>query len=88
MMKASWLASRVACSRLTTPISGTRIVRTFGLRKRHSSLRKPNGNSLPLRSLVSSFRSGSVIMNATGTPSTSATMIRSSNTIGFSFLPA
>src|SRR3546814_1859606 len=46
-MKASWLAIRDACNSLTTPISGTRIVRTFGLRSHHSSFAQPKGSSLP-----------------------------------------
>ena len=87
-MKASWLAMREDCSFLRTPINGTRIVRTRGLRSHSSSLMKLNGNSDPPIGFSTSLRSGSVIMNATGSPSYSATMIRSSRTIGLNFLPA
>ena len=86
-MKASWLAILVDCSFLTTPINGTRIVRTFGARSHQSSLAQLNANNDPPKVPVFSFISGHVIMKATGSPSTSAIRIRSLKTIGFSCFP-
>jgi predicted AAA+ superfamily ATPase len=89
-MKASWLAVRVPCSFLTTPINGTRIVVTCGLPtlSHQSSFAQLNGHSEPPYFTSCSFRSGMVIMKATGSPSISAIRIRSSKTMGFSFFPA
>src|SRR6185436_15328041 len=49
---------------------------------------QPKGNSEPFKGFNTSFRLGSMIMKATGSPSNSATRIRSSKTIDLSFLPA
>jgi len=86
-MKASWLAMREDCNRWTTPISGTRMVRTLGFLSHQSSFAQPKGKSEPLRGAIASLRSGSVIMKATGSPSSSAIMMRSLNTMGFNCLP-
>src|SRR3546814_14728123 len=86
-MKGIWLARRDDWSRLITPISDTRAVFTLGARSHQSNLAQPKGKSEPIRGFSTSLRSGNVIMKATGSPSSSATCIRSSKAIDLSFLP-
>src|SRR3546814_993736 len=66
IMKASWLARRLFCKDLTTPINGTRSVRLFGLRSHQSSRTQPKGRSEPSMSISSSLMLGRTMMKATG----------------------